>query len=174
MILDMGNKSKLFIIYLICLIVLLISACNPIMKAERRVLNDVQSSERVFRELEKTRPCANDTTIITKNDTTTLVDTITNYKTDTININGIEYITIKEQPKTIVKTVTVHKVHTGYIVDTRRLGIVLDSVRFYKASLQESTNTSKKWRGRFWALLGILIGFILIKRFVWSFLNTLP
>lgn len=170
----MGSKSKIFIIYLICLIILLISACNPIRKAERRVLNDVQSSERVFRELEKTRPCANDTTIITKNDTTTLVDTITNYKTDTININGIEYITIKEQPKTIVKTVTVHKVHTGYIVDTRRLGIMIDSVRFYKASLQDSTNTSKNWRLRFWALLGILIGFILIKRFVWSFLNTLP
>jgi len=168
----MGNKSKLFIIYLICLIVLLISACNPIMKAERRVLNDLQSSERVFRELEKTRPCANDTTIITKNDTTTLVDTITNYKTDTININGIEYITIKEAPKTIVKTVTVHKVHTGYIVDTRRLGIVQDSVRFYKTSLQDSINTSKKWRGRFWGLLGILIGFILIKRFVWSLANT--
>lgn len=143
------------------------------MKAERRVLNDVQSSERVFRELEKTRPCANDTTIITKNDTTLLVDTITNYKTDTVNINGIEYITIKEQPKTIVKTVTVHKVHTGYIVDTRRLGIVQDSVRFYKTSLQDSINTSKKWRFRFWGLLGILIGFILIKRFLWSFLNIL-
>jgi len=169
----MGNKSKIFIIYLICLIILLISACNPIMKAERRVLNDIQSSERVFRELEKTRPCANDTTIITKNDTTLLVDTITNYKTDTVNINGIEYITIKEQPKTIVKTVTVHKVHTGYIVDTRRLGIVQDSVRFYKTSLQDSINTSKKWRGRFWGLLGILIGFILIKRFLWSFLNIL-
>ena len=169
----MGNKSKIFIIYLICLIVLLISACNPIMKAERRVLNDVQSSERVFRELEKTRPCANDTTIITKNDTTLLVDTITNYQRDTITINGIEYITIKEEPKTIVKTIKVHQIHTGYIVDTRRLGIVQDSVRFYKASLQESINTSKKWRLRFWGLLGILIGFILIKRFLWSFLNTL-
>ena len=169
----MGNKSKIFIIYLICLIVLLISACNPIMKAERRVLNDVQSSERVFRELEKTRPCANDTTIITKNDTTLLVDTITNYKTDTINIKGIEYITIKEQPKTIVKTVTVHKVHTGYIVDTRRLGIVQDSVRFYKASLQESIKTSKKWRLRFWGLLGILIGFILIKRLFYMYVVRL-
>lgn len=170
----MGSKSKLFIIYLICLIILLISACNPIRKAERRVLNDLQSSERVFRELEKTRPCANDTTIITKNDTTTIIDTITNYKTDTVNINGIEYITIKEQPKTIVKTITVDKVHTGYIVDTRRLAITLDSVRYYKESLQQSKDTSKKWRNRFWGLLGILIGFILIKRFVWSFLNTLP
>ena len=169
----MGNKSKIFIIYLICLIILLISSCNPIMKAERRVLNDVQSSERVFRELEKTRPCANDTTIITKNDTTLLVDTITNYQRDTITINGTEYITIKEAPKTIVKTIKVHQIHTGYIVDTRRLGIMIDSVRFYKTSLQDSINTSKKWRGRFWGLLGILIGFILIKRFLWSFLNIL-
>jgi len=167
----MGNKSKIFIIYLICLIVLLISACNPIRKAERKVLNNIESSERVFRELEKTRPCANDTTIITKNDTTTLVDTITNYQRDTITINGTQYITIKEKPKTIVKTVTVHKVHTGYIVDTRRLAITLDSVRYYKESLKQSTNTSKKWRLRFFGLLGILIGFILIKRFVWSFLN---
>jgi hypothetical protein len=169
----MGNKTKIFAIYLICLL-LLISACNPVMKAERRVLNNVESSERVFRELEKTRPCANDTTIITKNDTTLLVDTITNYKTDTISINGIEYITIKEAAKTIVKTIKVNQIHTGYIVDTRRLGIMIDSVRFYKTSLQDSIKTSKKWRLRFWGLLGIFIGFILIKRFVWSFLNTLP
>jgi len=169
----MGNKSKIFIIYVICLIILLISACNPIMKAERRVLNDLQSSERVFRELEKTRPCANDTTIITKNDTTLLVDTITDYKTDTININGIEYITIKEQPKTIVKTIKVNQIKTNYIVDTRRLGIMADSVRYYKVNAQINKEVGNKWKWRFWGLLGILIGFILIKRFVWSYLNIL-
>ena len=113
----MANKTKLFIIYFILLVLLLV-ACNPIRKAERRVLNDLQSSERVFRELEKTRPCANDTTIIFNNDTTTIVDTITNYKTDTINIKGIEYITIKEQPKTIVQTVKVNQIRTGYILAT--------------------------------------------------------
>jgi len=173
MTIDMGNKSKIFIIYLICLIVLLISACNPIMKAERKVLNNVESSERVFRELEKTRPCANDTTIITKNDTTLLVDTITNYKTDTININGVEYITIKEQPKTIVKTIKVNQIKTNYIVDTRRLGIMADSVRYYKVNAQINKEVGNKWKWRFWGLLGILIGFILIKRFVWSYLNIL-
>ena len=145
----MGNKSKIFIIYLICLIVLLISACNPIMKAERKVLNNVESSERVFRELEKTRPCANDTTIITKNDTTLLIDTIINYKTDTININGVEYITIKEQPKTIVKTIKVNQIKTNYIVDTRRLGIVLDSVRYYKVNAQINKEVGNKWKWRF-------------------------
>lgn len=169
----MGNKSKIFIIYLICLIILLFSACNPIMKAERRVLNDLQSSERVFRELEKTRPCANDTTIITKNDTTLLVDTITNYKTDTITINGIEYITIKEAAKTIVKTIKVNQIHTGYIVDTRRLGIVLDSVRYYKVNAQINKEVGNKWKWRFWGLLGILIGIVTIKRSIIGYFNKL-
>jgi hypothetical protein len=168
----MGNKTKIFAIYLICIFLIIAFSCNPIRKAERKVLNNIESSERVFRELEKTRPCANDTTIITNYDTTLLVDTITNYKRDTITINGIEYITIKEAAKTILKTVKVNQIRTGYIVDTRRLAITLDSVRYYKESLQQSKDTSKKWRLRFWGLLGILIGFILIKRFIWSFLNT--
>jgi hypothetical protein len=170
----MGNKTKVFAIYLICLFLLIAFGCNPIRKAERKVLNNIESSERVFRELEKTRPCANDTTIITNNDTTFIVDTITDYKRDTITINGIEYITIKEKAKTIVKTVKVNQIRTGYIVDTRRLGIMADSVRFYKLSLENSINTSKKWRLRFWGLLALIFGFILIKRFIWSFLNTLP
>lgn len=168
----MGNKTKVFAVYLICLFLLIAFGCNPIRKAERKVLNNIESSERVFRELEKTRPCANDTTIITKNDTTLLVDTVIDYKRDTITINGIEYITIKEKGKTIVKTIKVNKIHTGYIVDTRRLSIMLDSVRYYKVNSQINKESSKKWRWRFWVLLGILIGYILIKRFVWSFLNT--
>jgi len=169
----MANKSKIFIFYLICLFLIIVLGCNPVRKAERRVLNNLASSERVFRELEKTRPCANDTTIITNYDTTLLVDTITDYKRDTITINGIEYITIKEAAKTIVKTVKVHQIHTGYIVDTRRLGIVLDSVRYYKVNAQINKEVGNKWKWRFWGLLGILIGFILIKRFVWSYLNIL-
>ena len=170
----MGNKTKIFIIYLICLFLLIILGCNPIKKAERRVLNDRESSERVFRELEKTRPCANDTTLITKYDTTLLIDTITNYKRDTININGVEYITIKEQPKTIVKTIKVKELQTSYIVDNRRLNIMADSVRFYSTSLQDSIKTSKDWRFKFWALLVGLIGFVTIKRLICRFLNTLP
>jgi hypothetical protein len=165
----MANKSKIFIFYLICLFLIIVFGCNPVRKAERRVLNNLESSERVFRELEKTRPCANDTIIITKNDTTLLIDTIVNYKRDTISINGVEYITIKEEPKTIVKTVTVHKIHTGYIVDTRRLGIVLDSVRYYKVNAQINKEVGNKWKWRFWGLLGILIAFILIKRLFYMY-----
>jgi hypothetical protein len=158
--------NKLLLIFLVFAI-----GCSPIRKAEKRVLNDKESSERVFRELEKTRPCANDTTLITKYDTTLLTDTITNYQRDTVSINGKEYITIKEAAKTIVKTVKVKEIHTGFVVDTRAIGIALDSVRYYKVNAQMNKETSNKWRGRFWALLGILIGFILIRRFLWSLAN---
>jgi hypothetical protein len=153
------------------LFLILSLGCNPIRKAEKKVLNNLESSERVFRELEKTRPCVNDTTLITKYDTTLLVDTITNYSRDTITINGKEYITIKEKPKTIVKTVKVHEIKTGYIVDTRRLNLALDSVRYYKVNAQINKETSNKWMWRFWVLLGVLIGFITIKRLICRFQN---
>lgn len=165
----MGNKTKIFIVYLICLFILILLGCNPIKKAERRVLNDRESSERVFRELEKTHPCANDTTIILKSDTLVSTDTITDYKRDTIN----NVITLTEKGKVIVKTIKVKDIKVGYIVDTRRLGIMADSLRIYKASLENSIDTSKKWKLRFWVLILIIIGFITIKKFLWSFLNIL-
>lgn len=159
--------NKFLLIFLVFSI-----GCSPIRKAEKRVLNDKESSERVFRELEKTRPCANDTTLITKYDTTLLTDTITNYQRDTVTLNGIEYITIKEAAKTIVKTVKVKEIHTGFVVDTRAIGIVLDSVRYYKVNAQINKEVGNKWRWRFWALLGALIGIVTIKRLVCKFLNT--
>ena len=160
--------NKFLLIFLVFAI-----GCSPIRKAEKRVLNDKESSERVFRELEKTRPCANDTNLITKYDTTLLTDTLIDYKRDTITLNGKEYITIKEAAKTIVKTVTVHKIHTGYIVDTRRLGLMLDSVRYYKVNAQVNKESSNKWKWRFWGLIGILIGIGLIKRFLITYFNKL-
>jgi hypothetical protein len=165
----MAPKSKLLLIYLAILALLILAACNPLRKAERRVLNDVASSERVFRELEKTRPCANDTSFVTLLDTLVTTDTITDYKTDTID----NVITKTLQGKTIYKTKRVVEIKTGYIVDTRRLGIVLDSVRFYKQSFESSKDAHKKLRFKFWALIGLLMAFFILKRFVWSYLNIL-
>ena len=163
------EKTRLFLVYILLILVLILTACNPIRKAERRVLNDVASSERVFRELEKTRPCANDTAFVTLLDTLLTIDTITDYKYDTIN----NVITLKEAGKTIYKTKRVVEIKTGYIVDTRRLGIMADSLRFYKLSLETSTKYHKEWRFRFWLLLASLIGIFILKRFIWSYLNIL-
>lgn len=169
MIRAMAPKSKLLILYITILAILILCGCNPILKAERRVLNDVASSERVFRELEKTRPCANDTSFVTLLDTLVTTDTITDYKTDTIH----NVITKTLQGKTIYKTKRVVEIKTGYIVDTRRLGLALDSVRFYKQSFESSKDAHKKLRFKFWALIGLIMAFFILKRFLWSFLNTL-
>ena len=39
----MGNKTKVFAVYLICLLLLITFGCNPVLKAERRVLNNLES-----------------------------------------------------------------------------------------------------------------------------------
>jgi hypothetical protein len=147
--------------------ILLLSACNPLQKAQKLILNNQDASERIFRELEKTRPCANDTAFVTNLDTLVTTDTIINYKRDTIN----NVITLTEKGKTIYKNRDIIKIQTGYIVDVRRVNILMDSVRYYKTSLQDSTKTSKKWRGYFWGVIFGLIGYIAIKRLICRFQN---
>lgn len=163
------EKTRLFLVYILLILILILTACNPIRKAERRVLNDMAASERVFRELEKTRPCANDTAFVTLLDTLITSDTITDYKYDTIN----NVITKTLQGKTIYKTKKVVEIKTGYIVDTRRLGLALDSVRYFKTLSISNKDTSDKWRLRFWVLIIALIGIFILKRFLWSYLSIL-
>lgn len=153
MILDMAIKVK------ILFLLLLLASCNPLRKAERRVLASPDASERIFRELEKTRPCANDTSFITLLDTLVTIDTITDYKRDTIN----NVITLTEKGKTIYKTKKVVEVKTGYIVDTRRLGILADSVRFYKTSLDIASKTSYEYKKWLILLVIAILAYIIIK-----------
>lgn len=158
------EKNKLFLVNILLILVLILTACNPIRKAERRVLNDVASSERVFRELEKTRPCANDTSFVLKMDTIYSIDTTTFYKYDTIN----NVITLKEAGKTIYKTQKVFETKMAYIVDNRRLDIALDSVRYFKTLSQINKDTSNKYKSRFWGIILIIGGIALIKIILWK------
>ena len=155
----MGERTKIILFYLALLAIAILSSCNPLQKAQRRILANPAASERIFRELEKTRPCANDTSFVTILDTLVTSDTIIDYKRDTIN----NVITLTEAGKTIYKTKKVVEVKTGYIVDTRRLAIMADSLRFYKTFLENAKHTSyqyKKWL--IVAILSILI-YIIIK-----------
>ena len=151
MIQDMANK-------LLFLLLILVS-CNPLQKAQRRILANPEASERIFRELEKTRPCANDTSFVTILDTLVTSDTIIDYKRDTIN----NVITLTEAGKIIYKTKKVVEVKTGYIVDTRRLGIMADSLRFYKTSLDNATHTAYQYKK--WLILSVIaiLIYIIIK-----------
>lgn len=165
----MGNKTKIFLVYIIALILIILSGCNSIKKAERKVLNNRESSERVFRELEKTRPCANDTSFISISDTLYKTDTAIDYKRDTIN----NVVTLTEAGKIIYKTKTIIETKTAFIVDNRRLAIMTDSVRILKTSLSDSITTSKKWNLRFWGLLLALFAFIGIKRLITTYLSNI-
>lgn len=153
MILDMAIKVK------ILFLLLLLASCNPLRKAERRVLASPEASERIFRELEKTRPCANDTSFVTILDTFVTSDTITDYKRDTIN----NVITLTEKGKTIYKTKKVVEIKTGYILDTRRLGIMADSLRFYKTSLDIASKTSYEYKKWLILLVIAILAYIIIK-----------
>jgi hypothetical protein len=166
----MAPKSKLLLIYLAILALLILAACNPLRKAERLVLNNRDASNRVFNTLALERPCANDTMIVTLSDTTILQDTIFDYKRDTIN----NVITLTEQGKTIVKTIKVVDIKTAYVQDMRIVAILSDSMRFYKLLYQAEHKYKKKAESRFWWLIIGVAAFLILKRYVWSFLNTLP
>ena len=166
----MATKAKLFIVYLIIFLGILIIGCNPIKMAERLVLNNRDASNRVFNTLALERPCANDTMVVTLSDTTILQDTIFDYKRDTIN----NVITLTEKGKTIVKTIKVKDIKTAYVQDMRMIAILSDSVRFYKVLYQSEHKYRKQAESRCWWLIIAIAAFLILKRYLWSFLNTLP
>jgi hypothetical protein len=165
----MAPKNKLILIYLAIIAALILTACNPLRKAERLVLNNRDASKRVFNTLALDNPCANDTIIFTLSDTTILHDTLVDYKRDTIN----NVITLTEQGKTIVKTIKVVDIKTAYVQDMRMVAILSDSVRFYKLLYQAEHKYKKKAESRFWWLIIAIAAFLILKRSVWSFLSTL-
>lgn len=142
-------------------LLLILVACNPIRKAERLILNDKAASERVFRALEPSHPCANDTTIISN------LDTVVSYEHFIAKVKPLQFqgFAITPAPDTIIKTIKVKQLHTAYVVDTRAIGIALDSVRYYKTLAQVHKDTSRAWSRRFWVLLVslIIIGFLKYK-----------
>ena len=161
----MATKAKLFIVYLLILVGILIVGCNPIKKAERLVLNNRDASNRVFNTLALERPCANDTTIVTLSDTIILQDTIIDYKRDTIN----NVITLTEQGKTIFKTIKVIDIKTAYVQDTRMIAILSDSMRFYKVLYQTEHKYKKQAESRFWWLIIAVGGIFAIKRLFYMY-----
>lgn len=165
----MAAKSKLFLVYILLLLVLILTACNPLRKAERLVLNNRDASKRVFNTLALENPCANDTIIFTLSDTTILQDTIVDYKRDTIN----NVITLTEKGKTIVKTIKVVDIKTAYVQDTRMIAILSDSVRFYKVLYQTEHKYKQKAERRFWWLIIALAAILVLKRYLWSLANML-
>jgi hypothetical protein len=102
--------------------------------------------------------CANDTTIITKSDTTILYDTTyetqiqINEKTDTIRV-----------PKVITRTITIRDTIKSVVVDNARINLLQKEIEAYKESTYELKEELLHWKElakkRWWNLWGLIILF---------------
>jgi len=102
--------------------------------------------------------CANDTTIITKSDTTIQYDTTyetqiqINEKTDTIRI-----------PKVITRTITIRDTIKNVVVDNARVNLLQQEINAYKESTYELKEELLHWKElakkRWWNLWGLIILF---------------
>ena len=139
--------------FLLTLIAILLS-CNPV----KQVLKDKEKLDKVAEVVVKSGYCANDTTIITKSDTTIQYDTTyetqiqINEKTDTIRI-----------PKVITRTITIRDTIKSVVVDNSRVQLLQKEIEAYKESTYELKEELLHWKElakkRWWNLLGLIILF---------------
>lgn len=150
---DMANR----IVFILCFFLL---SCGGIRKAERRVLSNPESAERVFRELEKTRPCSNDTSYITSIDTIVEVDHYVS-RLPALNFPSFAIPNNVEKHECKKEKIIVSK--TGYVVDNRRLNVALDSVRYFKTLNDINSKDKNKYQKRFILLIIGIIIYAIIK-----------
>lgn len=146
-----------------------------IKKAEKKVLNNIESRKKVFRAIEPDFPCVTDSFVTFISDTLIKIDTAYKYKLDTINslqvIESVDTVFVN-------KTIRIKDTTKVIVTDLRRLNIALDSVNYYKGlsayykvQFNEQTEQTKvqknrgdKWKLYFWLLLIIpIILFIVYK-----------
>jgi hypothetical protein len=146
-------RLALIYAFLLTLISILLS-CNPV----KQVLKDKEKLDKVAEVVVKSGYCANDTTIITKSDTTILYDTTyetqiqINEKTDTIRI-----------PKVITRTITIRDTIKNVVVDNARVNLLQKEINAYKESTYELKEELLHWKElakkRWWNLWGLIILF---------------
>jgi len=131
----------------ISLILLLFVSCNPV----KKVLKDRTMFDQVAKEVIKAGLCANDTTIITKSDTTIKVDTLTivDEQLEVKVFNDTTYIT-KWKTRVVKESLTIHDTIKRYIVDNARVNIL-------QAELTSAKVEADNWRGKANKAFGWLI-----------------
>ncbi len=151
-----------FYIFIIVSIIIAVSlgGCSTAKdsRAFKRVVNNPELADRTFKQLEKTRPCTNDTTIFVDGKEVIKYDTVfsKDFQTDTTILNDTVYIT-KTKPvyinKYIYKTDTVKSV----VTDNRRLQLAYDDNNKLKGANEVLTKSvkSERQRGNKWMWLFI-------------------
>lgn len=140
--------------YLVILLIIL--SCNPI----KQVLKDKNKLDKVAEVVVKSGYCANDTTIITKSDTTIMHDTT--YEVDTIidlqTKNDTQYVKV---PKVITRTIIIRDTIKSVVVDNARLNLFqreIDSLKIVNNLAKEEMNQWKKVaKQRWWNIFWIIV-----------------
>lgn len=132
------------------ILLLFLIACNPV----KQVLKDKDKLDKVAEVVVKSGYCANDTTIITKSDTTIQYDT--SYLTDTLidlrTIKDTQYVTLPK--KVITRTITIRDTITNVVVDGARVLLLEKDVVKYKTESAEWKELAKaRWWYLFWIIL---------------------
>ena len=132
------------------ILLLFLIACNPV----KQVLKDKENLDKVAEVVVKSGYCANDTTIITKSDTTIQYDT--SYLTDTLidlrTIKDTQYVTLPK--KVITRTITIRDTITNVVVDGARVLLLEKDVNKYKTEAAEWKELAK---ARWWYLFLIIL-----------------
>ena len=146
-------RLALLYAFILTLIAIMLS-CNPV----KQVLKDKEKLDKVAEVVVKSGYCANDTTIITKSDTTIQYDTTyetqiqINEKTDTIRI-----------PKVITRTIIIRDTIKSVVVDNARINLLQQEINAYKESTYKLKEELLHWKElakkRWWNLLGLIILF---------------
>lgn len=140
--------------YLVILLIIL--SCNPV----KQVLKDKNKLDKVAEVVVKSGYCANDTTIITKSDTTIMHDTT--YDVDTIidlrYQNDTQYVKV---PKVITRTIVIRDTIKSVVVDNSRLNLFkreIDSLKIVNNLAKEEMNQWKKVaKQRWWNIFWIIV-----------------
>ena len=139
------------------LLLILLFACNPV----KQVLKDKEKLDQVAEVVIKSGYCANDTTIITKSDTTIVHDTT--YEIDTIIDLHLKTDTqyVKLPKKVITRTITIRDTIKSVVVDNARINLLqkeIDSLKIASGLIKNDLNewkgiAKKRWWNLFWLIL---------------------
>jgi len=132
---------------LLTLFAVWITSCNPV----KKVLSNREMFDEVAKEVVKSGYCANDTTIITKSDTTIMVDTLTliEDKFTVEVVNDTTYIT-KWKTDVVTKKVTIHDTIKTVVVDNARIKLLQDE-------LIKANDERLNWKERANKMFGYLL-----------------
>ena len=165
---NLSEIAKLLLIYIIGILLLVcLWSCNPLKKAENRVLANVESVKRVRAVTDPLYPCANDSLVFI-HDSATVVET--QYLRDTLVMQRNDTTFVNYYDTAIVTKLVTKTINT-VVTDKREVNKHIDSInalRLREANLQGAINQIKfegqKMQGQrnIWRLIAISLFIVII------------